>query len=58
MTDPHFRGFAGASSADFVNKRAVGALNLMVNRARKHKMELLEALRQDVRAQAPRPPGR
>jgi 3',5'-cyclic AMP phosphodiesterase CpdA len=54
VTDPHFRGgLAGVGPADFVNKRAVGALNLVVNRTRKHKMELLEALRQDMRAQAP-----
>jgi 3',5'-cyclic AMP phosphodiesterase CpdA len=52
VTDPHFRGFAGAGVGDFVGKRAVGALNLVVNRTRKHKMALLEALRQDVRAQA------
>jgi 3',5'-cyclic AMP phosphodiesterase CpdA len=38
---------------DFFNKRALGTLNLLVNRTRKHKMELLEALRQDMRAQAP-----
>jgi 3',5'-cyclic AMP phosphodiesterase CpdA len=53
VTDPHFRGFAGASPTDFVNKRAVGALNLIVNRTRKHKMQLLEALRQDMRGQEP-----
>jgi 3',5'-cyclic AMP phosphodiesterase CpdA len=54
VTDPHFRrSFAGAGPADFINKRAVGTLNLVVNRTRKHKMELLEALRQDMRAQAP-----
>ena len=53
VTDPHFRGFAGASPADFMNKRALGTLNLLVNRTRKHKMELLEALREDLRAQAP-----
>jgi 3',5'-cyclic AMP phosphodiesterase CpdA len=53
VTDPHFRGFAGASPADFINKRAIGALNLVVNRTRKHKMDLLEGLRQDMRAQSP-----
>jgi 3',5'-cyclic AMP phosphodiesterase CpdA len=53
VTDPHFRGFAGASPTDFMNKRALGTLNLLVNRTRKHKMQLLEALRLDVRAQAP-----
>ena len=35
-----------------MGKRAVGAVNLVVNRTRKHKMELLEALREDLRAQA------
>jgi len=54
VTDPHFRGsLAGVGPAAFVNKRAIGALNLVVNRTRKHKMELLEALRLDMRAQAP-----
>ncbi|HVU50518.1 MAG TPA: metallophosphoesterase [Polyangia bacterium] len=52
VTDPHFRGFAGVGVGDFVGKRAVGALNLVVNRTRKHKMALLEALREDLRAQA------
>jgi 3',5'-cyclic AMP phosphodiesterase CpdA len=54
VTDPHFRGsLAGVGPADFIGKRALGALNLIVNRRRKHKMELLEALRLDMRAQAP-----
>jgi 3',5'-cyclic AMP phosphodiesterase CpdA len=55
VTDPHFRGqtpFAGATLGDFAGKRAAGAVNLVVNRTRKHKMELLEALREDLRAQA------
>jgi 3',5'-cyclic AMP phosphodiesterase CpdA len=51
VTDPHFRGFAGVSWSDFVGKRVVGAFNLVVNRTRKHKMELLEKLRADLRAQ-------
>ncbi len=49
VTDPHFRSFAGASLSDFLNKRAVGALNIVVNRRRKHKMELLAAMREDLR---------
>src|SRR5262245_35657665 len=54
VTDPHFRGdLAGTSPFDFIGKRVLGTLNLVVNRRRKHKMELLEALRQDMRAQAP-----
>ena len=53
VTDPHFRGFAGAGPTDFLNKRALGTLNLLLNRTRKHKMQLLEELRLDMRAQAP-----
>lgn len=55
VTDPHFRGFDGLGLGhvpSFVGKRVVGALNLVVNRTRKHKMELLTALRDDLRAQA------
>ncbi len=51
VTDPHFRGFDGARVGDFLGKRAVGALNVLVNRRRKHKMELLRALGEDVRRQ-------
>jgi 3',5'-cyclic AMP phosphodiesterase CpdA len=53
VTDPHFRGFSGISPTDLGNKRAIGLANLVINRVRKHKMELLEALRLDLRAQAP-----
>jgi 3',5'-cyclic AMP phosphodiesterase CpdA len=55
VTDPHFRGaggVAGVGLGDLGGKRVVGAVNLVVNRTRKHKMELLEALREDLRAQA------
>jgi 3',5'-cyclic AMP phosphodiesterase CpdA len=52
VTDPHFRGFAGLSLGDFLGKRVVGGINLVVNRTRKHKMQLLEALREDLREQA------
>src|SRR3954469_8743560 len=50
VTDPHFRSFSGARLGDFLGKRAAGALNIVVNRRRKHKMELLEALRADLAA--------
>ena len=43
VTDPHFRGFHGLALSDFTGKRVVGAINLLVNRTRKHKMALLEA---------------
>jgi 3',5'-cyclic AMP phosphodiesterase CpdA len=52
VTDPHFRGLAGARPSDFLGKRAIGALNLVVNRRRKHRMELLEAMRVDLQARA------
>jgi 3',5'-cyclic AMP phosphodiesterase CpdA len=52
VTDPHFRGFDGARVGQFTGKRAIGAVNLVLIRRRKHKMELLAALGQDVRAQA------
>jgi 3',5'-cyclic AMP phosphodiesterase CpdA len=52
VTDPHFRGFAGARPGQFFNKRLVGALNIVVNRRRKHRMELLEAMGRDLRARA------
>jgi 3',5'-cyclic AMP phosphodiesterase CpdA len=50
VTDPHFRGFAGARPGDFLGKRALGTLNLIVVRRRKFRMELLEALLCDLRA--------
>jgi len=51
VSDPHFRSFAGAMPSDFFGKRAIGALNLLVNRGRKHRMALLDALRDDLRVQ-------
>jgi 3',5'-cyclic AMP phosphodiesterase CpdA len=53
VTDPHFRGFDGARAGEFFGKRALGLANLVVSRVRKHKMELLDDLRVDLRAQAP-----
>jgi 3',5'-cyclic AMP phosphodiesterase CpdA len=53
VTDPHFRGFREIRPLDFAGKRAVGLANLVVNRVRKHKMDLLEDLRRDLRAVAP-----
>lgn len=53
VTDPHFRGLRGFGVGDLAGKRAIGLANLALNRVRKHKMELLEALRLDLRAQAP-----
>ena len=52
VTDPHFRGFDGARLGQFTGKRAIGAVNLVLNRRRKHKMDRLAALGEDVRAQS------
>ena len=40
-------------AGELFGKRAVGYVNLVVNRVRKHKMDLLEDMRVDLRAQAP-----
>src|SRR3954463_5047112 len=56
VTDPHFRGARGGQgirAGELWGKRAVGYVNLVVNRVRKHKMDLLEDLRVDLRGQAP-----
>jgi 3',5'-cyclic AMP phosphodiesterase CpdA len=52
VSDPHFRGYAGLSLGALAGKRAIGLLNLAVNRRRHHKLELLAALGEDLRAQA------
>jgi len=53
LTDPHFRSLAGVRLVDFTGKRAVGILNVAVNRRRVHKMELLEAMADDLVLQRP-----
>jgi 3',5'-cyclic AMP phosphodiesterase CpdA len=52
VTDPHFRGLAGLTLGELAGKRAIGLVNLALNRRRKHKSELLDALVIDLRAQA------
>ena len=49
VTDLHVRNFAGARVRDFFGKRAIGALNLALVRRRKHRMEMLAALGEDLR---------
>jgi 3',5'-cyclic AMP phosphodiesterase CpdA len=49
VTDPHFRGFSGARPWQFLNKRALGLLNIVVSRRKKHRMELLEDMGSDLR---------
>jgi 3',5'-cyclic AMP phosphodiesterase CpdA len=52
VTDPHFRGFDGLKLGELAGKRAIGLVNLALNRRRKHKAELLDGLSADLRAQA------
>lgn len=50
ITDPHFQSWKGARLANFFGKRAFGAANILLNRGRFHRMELLEHLREDLQA--------
>jgi 3',5'-cyclic AMP phosphodiesterase CpdA len=57
VTDPHFRpptgALAGMTMADLLTKRVVGMTNLVLNRRRHHRMELLASLAVDLRARQP-----
>jgi 3',5'-cyclic AMP phosphodiesterase CpdA len=57
VTDPHFRPpsgpLAGMTMADLLTKRIVGMTNLVLNRRRHHRMELMAALALDLRARQP-----
>jgi 3',5'-cyclic AMP phosphodiesterase CpdA len=48
-TDLHIRNFSGARLRDFFGKRIVGTLNLALIRRKKHRMELVAALGEDLR---------
>jgi 3',5'-cyclic AMP phosphodiesterase CpdA len=54
VSDPHFRAnahtFAGMNAGDFLGKRVIGMANLVLNRRRHHRMELVAALGADLRA--------
>jgi 3',5'-cyclic AMP phosphodiesterase CpdA len=52
VSDPHFQSFRLSSIRQLLGKRAVGALNLLVRRRRKHRMELLQALLEDLRGRS------
>jgi 3',5'-cyclic AMP phosphodiesterase CpdA len=49
VSDPHFQCFRLARLRDLLGKRALGGLNLLVQRRRKHSMALLQALLEDLR---------
>jgi 3',5'-cyclic AMP phosphodiesterase CpdA len=52
VSDPHFRGFRNVKLRDFLGKRALGGLNLLLMRRRKHSMALLQALGEDLAARS------
>jgi 3',5'-cyclic AMP phosphodiesterase CpdA len=49
VSDPHFQNFRLSSFRELLSKRALGGLNLLLRRRRKHRMELLQALLEDLR---------
>ena len=49
VSDPHFQDFRLSTVRELLGKRALGSLNLLVRRRRKHRMELLRALLEDLR---------
>ncbi len=53
LSDPHVRSFAGVQLRDFLGKRAVGGLNLLLFRRRKHRPELLKDMQADLMTRAP-----
>jgi 3',5'-cyclic AMP phosphodiesterase CpdA len=52
VSDPHFQCFRLGSVRELLGKRAIGALNLLVRRRYKHRMELLQAMLEDLRGRS------
>lgn len=48
VSDPHFQSFRNLKLHDLMGKRALGFLNLLLRRRRKHNMALLQALLEDL----------
>ena len=48
FSDPHLLSLTGARGRDFANKRWIGALNLLVSRARHHQVAVFEAMVEDL----------
>ncbi len=53
FSDPHLLSLTGARLGDFLNKRWLGALNLLSNRSRHHKVEIFEALVEELNETCP-----
>ncbi len=52
VSDPHFRDFRDLRPRDLLGKRALGGLNVLLLRRRKHDMALLRALLEDLPSRA------
>lgn len=48
FSDPHLLSLDGAKFLDFANKRWIGGLNLLANRSRHHRLEVFEAMIEDL----------
>ncbi len=48
ISDPHLLSLAGIRLRDFLGKRWIGGLNLLAIRAREHKLEVFDALVEDI----------
>jgi 3',5'-cyclic AMP phosphodiesterase CpdA len=51
LSDVHLFSAEGARAADFLNKRWLGGLNLLVNRGQKYRADVFDALVADINAQ-------
>jgi 3',5'-cyclic AMP phosphodiesterase CpdA len=49
VSDPHFQSLRNLKLRDFLGKRLLGGLNLLIRRRHKHRMALLQAMGEDLR---------
>ena len=49
ISDPHFQSFRDVKVRELLGKRALGGMNLLLRRRKKHSMALLQALAEDLR---------
>jgi 3',5'-cyclic AMP phosphodiesterase CpdA len=49
VSDPHFQSLRNLKLRDFLGKRMLGGINLLVRRRHKHRMVLLQAMGEDLR---------
>ena len=52
VSDPHFQSFHHVKLRELFSKRALGGMNLLLRRRRKHNMALLQALLEDLPARS------